>query len=516
MAVVYRATHTAMGTEHAIKVLLPNLAMNPKTVERFRQEARAQFRLRHPNIVQVTDYVETDEEIALVMDLVHGMTLRAAMDQRPGPWSAANVVEVMRPVIDAVSFAHRQGLDGAAVVHRDLKPENILLDLGQGQPWPGTPKVADFGIAKVKQMDTDRQLTGTNARMGTVPYMAPEQYSSAKDVDPRADVWALGMMLWHLLAGRLPVNPNNNLELYELYAGRVPVPHLLAVVPGIPQTLSDAVAQALSVDVAGRFQDAWPLLRAVESAVQPRLVVEVAKAVDAPAGPSRPAVGLSARAAAAQKPAQLPEVAVEQAVAVVGADEAIPPVPSWTDLYTYAGLLGVLLLVGVVVAFAGNGREQSAPTLPVAENSVKPLVIPGYYAAKTRDEVDAMPKFDGDAGRFKASNVGTVQDSKLGLVWQQGDSANALDWAGAKDYCAGLALAGTGWRLPTVGELHSLIDERRGYGERIARPFNNSDNWFWTATAYPGSFSNAWLVNFYFGNSNGNGTTGTCRVRCVR
>lgn len=99
MAVVYRATHAAMGTEHAIKVLLPNLAMNPKTVERFRQEARAQFRLRHPNIVQVTDYVETGEEIALVMDLVQGMTLRAAMDQRPGPWSAADVVEVMRGAV---------------------------------------------------------------------------------------------------------------------------------------------------------------------------------------------------------------------------------------------------------------------------------------------------------------------------------------------------------------------------------------------------------------------------------
>mgnify|MGYP002630108612 FL=1 len=84
MAIVYRAMHVGMGTEHAVKVLFSNLALNPKTVERFRQEARAQFRLRHPNIVQVTDYVETDDAIALVMDLVHGMTLRAAMEQRPG------------------------------------------------------------------------------------------------------------------------------------------------------------------------------------------------------------------------------------------------------------------------------------------------------------------------------------------------------------------------------------------------------------------------------------------------
>ncbi|MSP93567.1 MAG: hypothetical protein EXR79_17540 [Myxococcales bacterium] len=100
MAVVYRATHMGMGTEHAVKVLLPNLALNPKTVERFRQEARAQFRLRHPHIVQVTDYVEQEDVIALVMDLVHGPTLRAAMDQRPGAWPAADVLAVMLPVLD--------------------------------------------------------------------------------------------------------------------------------------------------------------------------------------------------------------------------------------------------------------------------------------------------------------------------------------------------------------------------------------------------------------------------------
>jgi serine/threonine protein kinase len=93
----------------------------------------------------------------------------------------------MRPVLDAVAFAHREGLDGAAVVHRDLKPENILLDLGQGRTWPGIPKVADFGIAKVMGTANVR-ATRTNARLGTVPFMAPEQRRSAKDADPRADV----------------------------------------------------------------------------------------------------------------------------------------------------------------------------------------------------------------------------------------------------------------------------------------------------------------------------------------
>ncbi len=264
MAIVYKARHIGMGTEHAVKVLLPNLAMNPKTVERFRQEASAQFRLRHPNIVQVTDYVETEEAIALVMDLVNGMTLRESMDQRPGAWPVADVVAVMRPVLDAVAYAHREGLDGAAVVHRDLKPENILLDLGHGRAWPGIPKVADFGIAKV--MGTANVGTRTNARLGTVPYMSPEQFRSSKDVDARADVWALGMMLWHLVAGKLPLDAEDNIQLLQLYQGLLVIP-ALADVCQLQTRLSDVVAQSLSVNVEGRFADAWPLLRAVESTV---------------------------------------------------------------------------------------------------------------------------------------------------------------------------------------------------------------------------------------------------------
>lgn len=271
MAMVYAARHTSIGTEHALKVLLPNYASQPRTVERFRQEARAQFRMRHAHIVQVTDFVDDGENLALVMDLISGMTLAEAIRLRPGPWPVADVVAVMKPVLEAMTFAHREGLDGAAVVHRDLKPENILLDLSRERPWPGIPKVADFGIAKV--LGASNIATATNARMGTPGYMAPEQARNAKDAGAPADVWALGVMLWQLLAGRLPVDPENSLELVKFYEGLTPIPRLAQVVAGVPERLSEVVAQATALRPEERFQDASPLLRAMEGAVEAGRVV---------------------------------------------------------------------------------------------------------------------------------------------------------------------------------------------------------------------------------------------------
>ncbi len=165
MAIVYRARHLAMGTDHAIKVLLANYALQPRTVERFRLEARAQFKLRHLNIVRVTEYVDDAGAPALVMDLVEGMTLRQAIDQRPGPWPMADVLAVMNSVLEGMAFVHREGLDGEPVVHRDLKPENILLDLAGGKPWPGVAKIADFGVAKVR--GSSPVATQANVRIGT-------------------------------------------------------------------------------------------------------------------------------------------------------------------------------------------------------------------------------------------------------------------------------------------------------------------------------------------------------------
>ena len=252
MGMVYRVRHVGLGGEHAMKVLLPNYASSEKVRARFRQEAQVQSRLLHPGIVHVSDLLQAKGLLAMVMDLVHGPSLEQVLAaERTGPWSLADTMAVMDPVLDAMTYAH-----GLGVAHRDLKPANVMLERSTA-PWPGQPRVTDFGLAKL--LASEGGMTKTGAMMGTLPYMAPEQFRGSREIDARADVFALGMMLWRLLSGRLPVNPDDMVNVAFMYAGNEPVASLDAVVPGIEPSLAAVVARCLSIDATGRPHDAGAL-----------------------------------------------------------------------------------------------------------------------------------------------------------------------------------------------------------------------------------------------------------------
>ena len=254
MGVVYRARHTLLSSEVAFKELASNFTVSEKVRARFRQEAYLQANLKHPNIVHVTDMVMHEDVLGIVMDLVEGPSLEEVLEhERTGPWSLDEAMALMEPTLEGVAYAHEQG-----VVHRDLKPGNILLDRTFGDADLGMPKVADFGIAKI--LSSEVAMTRTGARMGTVPYMAPEQFSGKKDISARADVFALAMILWRLLTGRLPVEPDDLMGAAELYSGRSPVQTLAEAVPDTPKAISDAVELSLSTSVANRPRDATVLL----------------------------------------------------------------------------------------------------------------------------------------------------------------------------------------------------------------------------------------------------------------
>jgi tRNA A-37 threonylcarbamoyl transferase component Bud32 len=190
MGVVYKARQPRLDRLVALKILPLHLAAQPGFAERFTREARALARLSHPHIVAVYDFGESGGFYYLVMEFVDGVNLRQAMRAGIKPEQAMLLVP---RVCEALQFAHDRG-----VLHRDIKPENILLDRS------GTPKLADFGIAKFSG-DIPGSLTMSGAALGTAAYMAPEQVEKPATVDHRADIYSLGVVFYEMLTGELPL-----------------------------------------------------------------------------------------------------------------------------------------------------------------------------------------------------------------------------------------------------------------------------------------------------------------------
>ena len=198
MGSVYLGKHVLMDKRVAIKVLRPSLAMDGDVVARFSREARAASRISHPHAVSVTDFGESEDGIVfLVMEYLDGRTLKEIIKSE-GPMALDRVVEIVRQVAGALDAAHHQG-----VVHRDLKSDNIMLSQTNGGDWT---KVLDFGIAKIQQPEGghDVDITAANLVIGTPQYMSPEQCSQSGPIDARSDIYSLGIIIYEMLAGRVP------------------------------------------------------------------------------------------------------------------------------------------------------------------------------------------------------------------------------------------------------------------------------------------------------------------------
>jgi hypothetical protein len=191
MGIVYKAVRRSDDRTVALKVLSPRSAAAPEFVERFTREAEALAQLSHPNIVRILDSGVHDGVPFLVMEHVVGASLRKRI--RAASLNAERALEIAAQVCDALQYAHAHG-----VIHRDIKPENILVR------DDGVVKIADFGLAKLTSADQVR-LTLTNVAMGTPHYMAPEQLEKSADVDERADLFSLGVVLYEMLTGQLPI-----------------------------------------------------------------------------------------------------------------------------------------------------------------------------------------------------------------------------------------------------------------------------------------------------------------------
>jgi len=236
MGVVYKARQKGLDRIVALKVLPPDTKREILYEERFVREARALAKLNHPNIVTVHDFGHVDDRHYFIMEYVDGVNLRQAL--RAGTLDAARACEIVPAICDALQYAHDEG-----IVHRDIKPENILLDKR------GRVKIADFGLAQLHgDFEQTFRLTGTGDVMGTLHYMAPEQVERPREVDHRADIYAVGVMFYEMLTGELPL-------------GRFLVPSEKAQTD--PQ-LDDVVLKALEKEPDRRYQTATDIKSDIE------------------------------------------------------------------------------------------------------------------------------------------------------------------------------------------------------------------------------------------------------------
>ena len=253
MGQVYEAVHRDLGTHVALKVIADEHAHDPELAKRFLTEARAASVIRHERVVRVLDLFHADDDRAvIVMDLIEGQTLRT--HERAGQLPIGGVVQVMLDVLDALAAAHAAG-----ITHRDLKPDNIIVDPS------GRAKVLDFGIAKdARPSPGAAAKTRTGLIIGTPEYMSPEQISGG-EADPRADLYAAGVVLFEALAGERPYAGSSDFEVMRAHLD-VPIPRLRALRPAVPPALEAVVTRALAKAPGDRFPDAVAMARALSDA----------------------------------------------------------------------------------------------------------------------------------------------------------------------------------------------------------------------------------------------------------
>jgi len=264
MGIVYEAEHIVIEKHVALKVLRDDFSARPDVVERFRQEAKSASRIGHENIVDISDFGETESGASyFVMEMLDGEDL-ADILSREGTISPARAVKILIQCCKALGAAHNKG-----IVHRDMKPENIFLI--KRAELADFVKIVDFGIAKMSDIETvgapGRKLTKTGMIFGTPEYMSPEQ-AAGKPLDHRVDIYALGVILYEVLTGRVPFVGDTFMGVLTQHMFE-PIPLLRDVNPHVkvPAELEAVILKALAKDPDHRYQTMDELGRSLAAAM---------------------------------------------------------------------------------------------------------------------------------------------------------------------------------------------------------------------------------------------------------
>ena len=253
MATVYKAYHPALDRDVAIKVLHPAFKNDPQFFVRFQREARIVARLEHPNIVPVYDFNEFEGEPYLVMRFVNGETLKASMQN--APFDAATVLRLMEPVCDALAYAHRQG-----ILHRDIKPSNIIL-ADNGHVF-----LTDFGLARMAELG--ESTLSQDMLVGTPQYISPEQAQGQGNIDGRTDIYALGVVLFEMVTGRVPYSGDTPFAIIHDHIYK-PLPLPSSLNEQVSERLEKVVLRALAKNPDDRFSTMEEFWQALKKALTP-------------------------------------------------------------------------------------------------------------------------------------------------------------------------------------------------------------------------------------------------------
>jgi hypothetical protein len=376
MASVYRALQPGLGRSVAVKVLSLTGLHDPTLTERFRREARLAANLMHPNIVPVYDFGEWQGYMFIVMALVSGGTLKERLH---GPLPVEIAVRLVGQVADALGYAHGQG-----VFHRDVKPTNVLLAAGD---WA---MLSDFGIARALGETT--RLTSPSGTIGTPAYMAPEQWLGG-EIDGRADLYSLGIVLYELLAGTPPFTATTSQGLMRQHL-EVPVPSLATRRADLPGGFDDVLRIALAKEPDHRYRHAGELKAALETVMRGPVAVGYASQTALAAAPgtttTSPDLGQTFRVPMIAAPAG------SQPPTEQRRGGSVPPI-----LLGLVLVLAVLLAgsIGYIVASsrgpAGNATAPAATTAAFAAaplgTAPPPLVAPTQGAVPTPAPAGTAP-----------------------------------------------------------------------------------------------------------------------------
>lgn len=252
MGNVYLAVHTQLGRKVAIKSLHQQLVKNEGLRARFKQEANTMAHLQHNGIVSLFDFVEDENGLFLIMELVDGTPLDEYINNVSGPIPAERAIPIMQGILKAFAYAHEEG-----VVHRDIKPANILLTKN------GKVKILDFGIAKMLS-DAGNKLTKAGTQMGTVFYMSPEQVHG-KEVDHRSDIYSLGVTFYQMLTGFSPYEGlTTEFEVYSKIVNE-PLPLASTLYPNVTSKLDNVIFKATTKKQEDRYQSCQEFLEDIST-----------------------------------------------------------------------------------------------------------------------------------------------------------------------------------------------------------------------------------------------------------